>query len=69
LGVARITATFCQDAIREKKLLRVLPGFRCAPLRIYALLTERRLMPAKVRAFLDTLDAMLPSHRKQDPAP
>lgn len=59
LGVARITATYCQEQIRLQTLRRVLPAYRCAPLRIYALVTGRRLMPAKVRAFLDTLDAML----------
>jgi len=57
LGVARITATFCQQAVREGRLQQVLPGFECAPLRIYALLPGRRLMPPKVRLFLDALSA------------
>ena len=41
---------------------RLLPEWRCAPLRIYALLPGRRLMPAKVRAFMDALEA-LPTHQ------
>lgn len=56
LGVARITATFCEQAVAERKLVRLLPRWQCAPLRIYALLPGRRLVPAKVRAFLDGLE-------------
>jgi DNA-binding transcriptional LysR family regulator len=61
LGVARITATFCAEAVRQGKLVSLLPGWRCAPLRIYALLPGRKLMPAKVRVFMDLLEA-LPTH-------
>jgi DNA-binding transcriptional LysR family regulator len=56
LGVARITATFCEPAVRAGRLRRLLPGYGCAPLRVYALLPARRLMPAKVRRFLDALE-------------
>ena len=55
LGVARITATFCEEAVRAGRLRRLLPAFACAPLRVYALLPAKRLMPAKVRMFLDAL--------------
>jgi DNA-binding transcriptional LysR family regulator len=57
LGVARITATYCEPAVRSGQLIRLLPGVVCAPLRVYALLPARRLMPAKVRLFIDTLAA------------
>jgi DNA-binding transcriptional LysR family regulator len=56
IGVARITATFCAQALAEGKLVRLLPQWQCAPLRIYALLPGRRLVPAKVRVFLDALE-------------
>ncbi|MDB5998577.1 MAG: hypothetical protein JWP52_276 [Rhizobacter sp.] len=55
LGVARITATFCEEAVRSGRLRRLLPHYTCAPLRVYALLPGTRLMPAKVRMFLDEL--------------
>lgn len=55
LGAARITATFCARAVREGRLRQLLPAFNCAPLRVYALLPAKRLMPAKVRLFLDAL--------------
>lgn len=57
LGVARITATFCAHAVAQGKLVPLLPGWQCTPLRIYALLPGRRLVAAKVRAFLDALEA------------
>jgi DNA-binding transcriptional LysR family regulator len=55
LGVARITATFCAEGLRSGRLVRLLPQYVCAPLRVYALLPGKRLMPAKVRMFLDAL--------------
>lgn len=55
LGVARITATFCAEAVGAGHLRRLLPHYVCAPLRVYALLPAKRLMPAKVRLFLDAL--------------
>lgn len=56
LGVARITATFCAQAIASGQLVRLLPQWECAPLRIHALLPGRRLVPAKVRAFFEALE-------------
>jgi DNA-binding transcriptional LysR family regulator len=62
LGVARITATFCAAAVQQGKLVPLLPQWHCAPLLIYALLPGRKLMPAKVREFMDILEA-LPTHQ------
>jgi DNA-binding transcriptional LysR family regulator len=58
LGAARITASFCEPAANAGRLIRLLTDFECAPLRVYALLPARRLMPVKVRVFLDTLEAL-----------
>ena len=58
LGVARITATYCEPAVRAGLLQPILTDFECAPLRVYALLPARRLMPLKVKLFLDTLESM-----------
>jgi DNA-binding transcriptional LysR family regulator len=58
LGVARITSSYCEPAVAAGRLERILEDFRCAPLRVYALLPARRLMPVKVRIFLDTLELM-----------
>jgi DNA-binding transcriptional LysR family regulator len=56
LGVARITATFCEAAVRAGQLVRLLPHWQCEPLKIYALLPGRKLVPTKVRMFLDALE-------------
>lgn len=56
LGVVRITATFCAPAVAEGRLVRLLPQWTCEPLRMYALLPGRRLVSAKVRAFLDGVE-------------
>jgi DNA-binding transcriptional LysR family regulator len=55
IGIARITATFCAGAVGRGLLVAVLPQWRCAPLKIYALLPGR-MVPAKVRVFLDLLE-------------
>lgn len=55
LGVARITATFCAPAVEKGQLVPLLPQWRCSPLKIYALLPGR-MVPAKVRVFLDLLE-------------
>jgi len=58
LGVARITASFCESAVREGRLYPLLPGFSCEPLRMYALLPGRQRLPARVRVFLQRLAAV-----------
>lgn len=58
LGVIRVTKTFCEEEVRQGQLRPVLADYTCQPLRVYALLPARRLMPPKVRAFLTELAAM-----------
>jgi len=56
LGVTRVTASFCAPAVADGRLVQLLPDWRCMPLRIYVLLPGRRLVPAKVRIFLEALE-------------
>ena len=56
LGVSRIVLTFCDEHVRKGLLQPLLSDYACAPLRIYALLPGRRLLPPKVRVFLNLLD-------------
>jgi DNA-binding transcriptional LysR family regulator len=56
LGIARVTSTFCQPAVDAGQLIPLLTDYVCDPLRIYALLPAKRLMPEKVRLFLELLD-------------
>lgn len=55
LGVSRIVYTFCREMVADGRLIEVLPDYSCTPLRIYALLPARRLVPPKVRVFLDSM--------------
>ncbi len=57
LGVSRIVRTFCAHEVKQRRLSELLPEYRCAPLVFYALLPGRRLMPPKVRIFLEKLAA------------
>ena len=57
LGVSRIVRTFCAAEVKQGRLVEVLPDYGCAPLRFHALLPGRRLMPPKVRLFLEALGA------------
>ena len=57
LGVLRVTASFTDAAVAAGSLERLLPDHVCEPLRVHALLPARRFVPAKVRCFLDALEA------------
>lgn len=57
LGACRVVKTFCREAVMQRRLVELVPGYACAPLRIYTLLPARRLMPPKVRVFLELLAA------------
>ena len=57
LGTSRIVYTFCTDMVADGRLQELLTDYVCSPLRIYALLPGRRLMPPKVRVFLELLAA------------
>lgn len=57
-GVTRVTASFCAPAVAAGTLVRLrLPDYTCEPLRVYALLPGKRMVPEKVRHFLDALAA------------
>lgn len=57
-GITRVTASFCAAAVASGSLVRVrLPGYTCDPLRVYALLPGKRMIPEKVRHFLEALAA------------
>jgi DNA-binding transcriptional LysR family regulator len=55
IGVARITASYCERAVLDGRLQRLLPDHVCDPLRMYALLPGRERLPARVRVFLKAL--------------
>lgn len=56
-GVLRVTASFTNAAVEAGLLRRLLPDHLCEPLSVHALLPARQFIPAKVRCFLDALEA------------
>lgn len=56
-GVLRVTASFTRAAVEAGLLRRLLPDHLCEPLNVHALLPARQFIPAKVRCFLDALEA------------
>jgi DNA-binding transcriptional LysR family regulator len=56
-GVLRVTSSYTRAAVEAGLLRRVLPDHVCEPLSVHALLPARQFVPAKVRCFLDALEA------------
>jgi DNA-binding transcriptional LysR family regulator len=56
-GVLRVTASYTGTAVAAGLLRRVLPDHICEPLNVHALLPARQFVPAKVRCFLEALEA------------
>jgi DNA-binding transcriptional LysR family regulator len=56
-GVLRVTASYTRAAVEAGQLRRLLPDHVCEPLNVHALLPARQFVPAKVRCFLDALEA------------
>lgn len=68
LGVGVLSSHYCRDMIASGEIVQILPDCRIAPMRVYALLPGRRLMPAKVRVFLDALQTALAPWDQENPA-
>jgi DNA-binding transcriptional LysR family regulator len=56
-GVLRVTASFTRAAVEAGLLRRLLTDHVCEPLNVHALLPARQFIPAKVRCFLEALEA------------
>ncbi|MDF3833517.1 LysR family transcriptional regulator, partial [Cupriavidus basilensis] len=59
LGIARLSMIYCEAEIAQGRLVRVLPDYPPPPLRVFALLPDRRLQPRKVRVFMEAVEAMM----------
>jgi DNA-binding transcriptional LysR family regulator len=55
VGVALAGDFFAAPYVRAGHLVRVLPDWRSSPVAAWAVFPERRLMPAKTRAFIEAL--------------
>jgi DNA-binding transcriptional LysR family regulator len=57
-GIAASSGLFAEPYVRKGELVRVLPEWELPPVTGWAVFPGRRLMPAKVRAFLDMTEQM-----------
>ncbi|UTW58996.1 LysR family transcriptional regulator [Kordiimonas sp. SCSIO 12603] len=53
LAIVSLPTFFYEDAIKNKELIQILPDWALPELTLYALYPDRRLLPMKVRAFMD----------------
>lgn len=56
LGIGLMSKNYCSKEVSSGQLIPVLPHYRPIPALVYALMPTRRLMPAKVKVFLDALE-------------
>lgn len=59
-GVTCLVKSFCQPYVDTNQLVQVLPQYTCAPLYIYAVVKDKRLMPMAVQKLLQELDETAP---------
>ncbi len=69
LGVALAADFYAAPAVQRGELVRVLPDWRSAPVEAWAVFPERRLMPAKTRAFIEAMAEALAPCREPDADP
>ena len=68
LGVGLLSDNYCRNELAAGRIQPVLPELTPEPALIYALLPSRRLLPPKVRVFLDALDRRLAEPLAELPA-
>jgi DNA-binding transcriptional LysR family regulator len=54
-GIAPLPVIHIREELRQGRLVRLLPRYRCSPSEVHAVFPSARFMPAKARAFLDML--------------
>ena len=55
MGVAGLPTFMVADALRDGRLVRVLPDWHGGSLQLYAAMPTRKHVPARTRAFMDFL--------------
>jgi LysR family transcriptional regulator, regulator for bpeEF and oprC len=53
LGIANLPAFLCKQDLAEGRLVEVLPGWRTEDVTFYAVFTDPKALPARVRALID----------------
>lgn len=68
LGIARLPAALCIDALRAGRLVRVLRGWEPSDVAVFAVYPSREHLAPKVRAFLDLALARFGAQVPWDPS-
>jgi DNA-binding transcriptional LysR family regulator len=53
LGIANLPAFLCKQDLVEGRLIEILPGWKTEDLTFYAMFTDPKALPARVRALVD----------------
>jgi DNA-binding transcriptional LysR family regulator len=56
-GIGLLPSTYCDEAIANGRLVRLLPKWASAPIPIYAVYPSRRFLPSRLSVFLEALGA------------
>jgi DNA-binding transcriptional LysR family regulator len=54
-GIAVLPMTMCEEAVRQRRLVRVLPEYIPAPLTVYALMPSRKMLAPRTQVLLDAI--------------
>jgi DNA-binding transcriptional LysR family regulator len=55
VGVAVLPTMICDDAVKGRRLVRLLPQYIPTPLTVYALMPSRRMLAPRIRILLDAI--------------
>ena len=54
-GIGLMPSTYCEEAIAQGRLIRLLPKWSTWPIPIFALYSSRKFLPLRMSVFLDAL--------------
>ncbi len=54
-GIGLLPSTYCDEAIAEGKLIRLLPKWTSSPIPVFALYSSRKFLPLRLSVFLEAL--------------
>lgn len=56
-GIGLLPSTYCDEAIRDGRLVRLLPKWSSPPIPVFAVYPSRKFLPLRLSAFLEALTA------------
>ena len=56
-GIGLMPSTYCDEAVANGRLVRLLPKWTTSPIPVFALYPSRKFLPLRLSAFLDALSS------------